>query len=125
LLAVFAIPYFYPKFNPATNVANANRNHTQFIIYFFWTDWCPHCKKAKPDWLAFQQQFNDSVLNNFHIQCIDVDCSHDSVSSNHLLSLYNVSSFPSVIAIKNTQLIEFDGKVNLNNLTQFLQTETQ
>ena len=33
----------------AENMANANRRISEAKIKFFSADWCPHCKRAKPE----------------------------------------------------------------------------
>jgi thiol-disulfide isomerase/thioredoxin len=107
------------------DVANANRRNPEIEIYLFWTDWCPHCKKAKPDWMAFQQEYNGKVINNYQIKCTDVDCSNDKDAQvQNMLAQYKVNSYPTVIALKNSEPVGFDAKISKSSLDQFIQSLT-
>ena len=33
-------------------------------VYFFHTNWCPHCKKAKPVWNNVKEEYDQKVINN-------------------------------------------------------------
>ena len=44
----------------STDMANNNRRISEAKVMFFSADWCPHCKKAKPEWEKFSSSFNDS-----------------------------------------------------------------
>jgi thiol-disulfide isomerase/thioredoxin len=128
IVAIYGFRHFYlksKKNGDFKNVANANRRDPEIEIYLFWTDWCPHCKKAKPDWVAFQQEYNGQSINNFAIKCTDVDCSDDKDAKvKNLLSQYKVKSYPTIVALKNSEPVEFDAKISKSSLDQFVQSLT-
>jgi thiol-disulfide isomerase/thioredoxin len=45
-----------------SDVANANMDKIEVIIYFFHVDWCPHCKTALPELEKFKNEFSWSTL---------------------------------------------------------------
>ena len=110
--------------NPFKDVANANDRNLEVKIYFFHADWCPHCKKAQPEWNAFTTQYDGTEVNGYKIICIDVDCTSDppSEESKSLMKTYSVSSFPTVKLLHNDTIIDFDSKIKTTTLETFINT---
>jgi len=118
--------YGYKRFysNPAeayANVANMNANNSEIVIYFFSADWCPHCTKAKPHWMAFATQYNGKEVNNYKISCSNVDCTD---GKNKLMDQYSVDSFPTVVMVKGGNTISFDAKITKETLENFVASAT-
>jgi thiol-disulfide isomerase/thioredoxin len=88
-------------------------------IYLFSADWCPHCKKAEPEWVNFEKEYNNTKIKEYIIKCIKVNCSKPNPESDTLMEKYNVSGFPTVIMIKDGEPISFDAPVKTSTLTQF------
>ena len=110
--------------NPFKDVANANDRNLEVKVYFFHADWCPHCKKAQPEWNAFNSQYDGTEVNGYKITCIDVDCSSDPPSddSKSLMKKYSVSSFPTVKLLRDDTIIDFDSKITRTTLETFVNT---
>jgi len=129
IIGVYGYKQYYSvpkKSSDYRNVANANRRNPEIEIYMFWADWCPHCKKAKSDWVAFQQQYNGQIVNGYEIKCTDVDCSSDqNAQVQILLSQYKVNSYPTIVGIKDSQQVGFDAKITKSSLDQFIESLTQ
>jgi len=128
IIFVIASYYAYNKFyasknaNKYSNVANANRRNKEVSILFFHVDWCPHCKKALPEWNTFKQQFDGKELNGYVIKCVDMDCTTESSDVARAINTYKIDSYPTVKMLKDQQTIEFDSKITSNTLEQFVQT---
>ena len=43
-------------------------------LLFFYTDWCPHCKKAKPVWNELKEEYNNKTINGHAITFREIDC---------------------------------------------------
>ena len=43
-------------------------------LYFFYTDWCPHCKRAKPEWDKLKAAVSQGRVNGYKINFYEVDC---------------------------------------------------
>ena len=41
--------------------SNSSSATKEAEILFFYADWCPHCKQAKPEWESFKEQYNGSI----------------------------------------------------------------
>lgn len=107
------------------NVANANVRNPEIVIYFFYADWCPHCTNSKPEWSSFSSEYNNKIVNNYRIVCRMVNCTDDTEpEASQLMSLYKVTSFPTVIMVKDENTIVYDAKIKRNTLESFVISAT-
>jgi thiol-disulfide isomerase/thioredoxin len=99
-----------------------NRDAT---IYFFAADWCPHCKKAKPEWSKFVSRYDGRTIGGFKITCVHVDCTNAELpEAAHMISKFNITTYPTVKMIKDNQTFEFDSKITEKNLEEFVNLTT-
>jgi thiol-disulfide isomerase/thioredoxin len=87
-------------------------------IYFFYTEWCPHCKTAKPIWAEFKGKMEGKEINGMTLNFVEVDCDKDSATSDK----FNVKGFPTIKLVKDNQIIEYDAKPSVVNLIEFVNT---
>jgi thiol-disulfide isomerase/thioredoxin len=95
-----------------------SRDITSVDIYFFYTEWCPHCKTAKPIWADFKAQMGETKVNGASLHFIEVDCDKDVATSDK----FNVKGFPTIKLMKGNQIIEYDAKPSVVNLIEFVNT---
>jgi|TARA_B100000424_G_C22932016_1_gene495784 thiol-disulfide isomerase/thioredoxin len=125
--------YLFPKMDNSGYVANrefvesgsnsgssGNATNGTADILFFYADWCPHCKQAKPEWQKFKEEYNESVVNNYKLNLIDVNCTSELGESGQLIKTYNVEGFPTVKMNVNGKIVEYDAKVSKENLKLFV-----
>lgn len=101
---------------------NGNGNGSTAELLFFYADWCPHCKTAKPIWEGLKKEYDDENINGYNMMFTDVNCSTESEQTSKLMDKYSVEGFPTIKLLKNGEVIEFDAKPTKDNLNQFLQT---
>ena len=82
------------------------------ILRFFYADWCPHCKKSKPEWEQLLQKYKGTI------QLKAVDCTNGATS---IAKQLDVEGFPTFVLSKNGKNIEYNGKRNANSLLMFLE----
>jgi thiol-disulfide isomerase/thioredoxin len=109
------------------DVANANRREKTANMFFFNADWCPHCKKALPIWQDFVSSYDQTNVNGYIINCIGgsngIDCSStDDPEVNETIQKFKVQHYPTIKLVKDQTTIDFDAKINLANLTKFVNT---
>jgi thiol-disulfide isomerase/thioredoxin len=85
-------------------------------LYFFYTVWCPHCSKAKPEWSKFKEAIGDSKIKGTRINFIEVDCDQDTATAER----FKVDAYPTIKLVHNDRVIEYDAKPELETLRQFL-----
>ena len=127
LIILLLVAYHVLKrFNIFENfdVANdSNKQGTSCIIYFFHADWCPHCKKALPEWESFKQTNDGKMINGYKISCVDVNCTNeDDANTTQYINKFNVEGYPTIKMLKDGQTIDFDAKPTIENLTSFVES---
>lgn len=132
ILVVAFLYYFYTymylpnkKDQVFKDVANSNPNGRTITIYMFHVDWCPHCKKALPEWQMFSDHYNNTSLNGYQIECREVDCTNtDDPIVKGIVDKYNLKQYPTVIGVipgkngKETR-VDYEAKVKKDYLDQF------
>jgi hypothetical protein len=91
-------------------------------LLFFFADWCPHCKAAKPIWNDLKSEYENKTINGYHIVFTEIDCSEETAEVEKMMNQYNVEGYPTIKLIKDGQVIEYDAKPSKETLTQFLNT---
>lgn len=123
IISYYAYQQYYvkpKKHKEVQNAANSTYNNKIYIHYFH-VDWCPHCKKADPEWASFSEKFHDKVVNGYTIKCIDDNCTNDeddTVSTK--IQKYNIESYPTIKMEKDGQIIDFDAKITSSALGKFV-----
>ena len=98
---------------PSTNSAE---------LLFFFADWCPHCKAAKPIWNDLKTEYENKTINGYKVLFTEVDCSTENAEVDKMMNKYNVEGYPTIKLLKDGQVIEYDAKPSKETLTQFLNT---
>jgi len=128
LLGIFAYSAYYaygkweqskPKGNPDIYQPTTNKEAT---VYFFFADWCPHCKKAKPTWDSYVSKYDGKVINGSKLTCVSVNCTDtDKPETVQMVSQFNINSYPTIkLTAKNGTTYEFDAKISEKNLEEFV-----
>jgi thiol-disulfide isomerase/thioredoxin len=104
------------EFSQKAKVGNSGGSAAD--IYFFYTEWCPHCKTAKPIWAEFKSQMTGKDINGMTLNFVEVDCDKDTETSDK----FNVKGFPTIKLVKGNQIIEYDAKPSVVNLIEFVNT---
>lgn len=129
LITTYAYKHIYlPKKEKAKfqNVANASPNGRTITIYMFHVDWCPHCKKAMPEWQMFRDEYNNKQVNGYQISVLDLDCTNaNDPNIKPVMDKYKIKQYPTVIALlpgsdgKETR-VDYDASVKKTNLEKFV-----
>lgn len=80
------------------------------VLRFFYADWCPHCKDAKPHWNSLKSNYKGNVTLK------SVDCTKNTDEAQK----FNVEGFPTFILTKNGKNIEYEGERTTKGLLNFL-----
>ena len=89
------------------------------IIMLFFTEWCPYCKSAMPEWNKFNDYVNKAnKINNFKITLNKIDCDKDEKLANK----YNIEAYPSIRLLYKGEIYTYDAKPNKKRLVEFLKT---
>jgi thiol-disulfide isomerase/thioredoxin len=132
LIGVALILYFFVfkpiSTTPVTYSANAehdtysSQNSKDAEIMFFYVDWCPHCKTAKPAWNDVKSEYENKTINGYKVIFTEINCTEETAEVESLMNKYNIEGFPTIKLLKDGQVIEYDAKPTKDTLTQFLNT---
>lgn len=122
--------YFYyvsPKLNTKyhpnrENVPISSDNNSPAELLFFYANWCPHCKAAKPIWNELKNEYQNKTINGRTIIFTEIDCSEETAEVDKMMNQYNIEGYPTIKLLKDGQVIEYDAKPSKETLTQFLNT---
>lgn len=115
----------YVDGSQTTDIANYNKQKKEAVIYFFYTDWCPHCKTAKPEWTKFQNNYNTKSMNDYTIKCIPINCTEETSENSKIIQKYSIDSYPTIKMLRDGTIIDFDSKITESSLEQFITLATQ
>jgi thiol-disulfide isomerase/thioredoxin len=105
-----------------SDMSNNNRRSSEAQIYFFSADWCPHCKRAKPEWEKFKTAFDNKTIGTYTMKTISVDCTE---GDDPLIQEYSIDGYPTVVMMKDNKRINYDAKISFDNLDKFVTDLTQ
>ena len=89
------------------------------VLYYFYTTWCPHCKKTKPEWEQLKNNYADNNnINGYNLTFVEVDCD----ANPELADKFKVEGYPTIKLVKGNQIIEFDAKPDVKTMENFLST---
>jgi thiol-disulfide isomerase/thioredoxin len=91
-------------------------------IMLFYTDWCPHCKTAKPEWEQVKAEYNGKQIHGYRIIFTEVNCTNESPDVEKMMNTYKIDGYPTIKLVKDNQIIDYDAKPTKATLTQFLNT---
>ena len=83
LFAIIAAIYYFYYFAPQMNakykpnseqVHETGTNNTAELL-FFYADWCPHCKTAKPIWNDLKTEYENKTINGYKVVFTEINCS--------------------------------------------------
>jgi thiol-disulfide isomerase/thioredoxin len=105
----------------STGQTTDSNNNTAELL-FFYADWCPHCKTAKPIWNDMKTEYQNKKINGYNVMFTDVNCSEETPEVDQMMTQYNVEGYPTIKLLKDGQVVEYDAKPSKETLTQFLNT---
>jgi len=135
IFIILAVVFYYYYVSPTLNTSykanseggsmnNSSNNGSgkQAELLFFYADWCPHCKTAKPIWEELQSEYQNKTINGYHVIFTDINCSNETAEVEKMMDKYKIEGFPTIKLLKDGQVIEYDAKPSKETLVQFLNT---
>ncbi len=86
------------------------------VLYYFYTTWCPHCKKTMPIWDELVSELNNNELNGVTLSLIKIDCDKEQA----LAESFNVQGYPTIKIVYEGKTIEYDAKLDKSTMLEFL-----
>jgi thiol-disulfide isomerase/thioredoxin len=120
----YLVPRLNPSFKPNNELVPINSNDTskEAELLFFYADWCPHCKTAKPVWNELKDEYQNKTINGYSVVFTEINCTTENAEVEKMMNQYKVEGFPTIKLLKDGQVIEYDAKPTKETLNQFLTT---
>jgi thiol-disulfide isomerase/thioredoxin len=83
----------------------------------YYTEWCPHCKSAKPEWAKLKEMFNGKTVKNTKILIVSIDCEKYP----EIAKKQNVTGFPTFKFDLDGRSFDFDGDRRFDNFKRFIE----
>ena len=112
----YKIKYSALKNKLNINNQNGGSSSSKPTLYLFKADWCGHCKMFKDDWEKLQG--NNELKKKVNFVTIDADKNKDKIEE------WDVKGFPTLIFKKENKAIEYGDKRSVENITEFLNKNT-
>jgi thiol-disulfide isomerase/thioredoxin len=87
-------------------------------VIMFYTDWCPHCKKAKPFWERVKNEYDGTVVNGVKIHFKEYNRDHNEA----LAEKYEVKGVPTIFTLQGEKMVIYDARVTYDSLVEFLKS---
>jgi len=119
----YMLPQIKAKYQPnSENVPESGGNGNTAELLFFYAEWCPHCKTAKPIWNDLKSEYENKTINGYKVVFTEINCSEETAEVEKMMNQYNVEGYPTIKLLKDGQVIEYDAKPSKDTLVQFLNT---
>ena len=89
-------------------------------IRMFKVDWCPHCKKALPEFQSVQNEYDGKTVNGYKLKLIVVD--GEDPANESIVNSFKIQGYPTVVLTKDGKNIEYEAKVSKSTLKEFINT---
>lgn len=101
------------------NAPPSSENQKTATLYMFGTNWCPHCKTAKPIWNDYISNNENLKVGNYDILFKSVDCDAEK----NIADKFNVKGYPTFKLERGPDdIVEFEAKPTHDNFTNLLHT---
>lgn len=119
----YVAPQMNAKYHPnSEQIPDGTVTNNNAELLFFYADWCPHCKTAKPIWNQLKSEYENKTINGYKVVFTEINCTEETAEVDKMMNKYGVEGYPTIKLLKDGQVIEYDAKPTKETLTQFLNT---
>ena len=116
LLIAFAVVFYRYKMKKNETEEEDDDGEKLCEVFYFYTTWCPICKKVRPEWDKFASQWNGKSRDGTTIVTNEVDCDQNEALANK----YQIKAYPTVICLMNGKKTELEANPTAETLNHFL-----
>jgi len=128
-LAIYVYSYYVapkldPDFVPNREFVPEKEQIKQATIYLFYTNWCPHSKKALPIFNSLKEKLEGKPINDviIHFVAVNGEKEEGDMTSFEKEHKVKVDGYPTIFLVKGDQVVEYDAITTEETLSEFLHT---
>ena len=124
--------YVAPKLNPSfvenREFTKSDVKNTNATLYFIYATWCPHSKKVIKHWEKLKNKYDYKIINRpvnqYALTFVEYDGDKQESEIEEFSKLYNkkIEGYPTIILVKDNEIIEFEAEPSIENLNEFIQS---
>ena len=120
LYCTYVFSYSKTEYVPNKEYVTADTDITSAYLYYFFTEWCPHCKATNGPWNQLKEYVaaNGGQVNGVKINFVSIDCDKDSTTADK----HGITGYPTIKLEFGDQAVTFDAKPTKETLIEFLKT---
>lgn len=88
------------------------------VLKFFYTTWCPHSRKALPEWNSLRDLVNNQGIK-FGGQTLQFE-TYDGDSSAAATARYGIDAYPSLVLETTDKIIHYDSPIRADRVRAWL-----
>tara|TARA_B100001093_G_scaffold510755_1_gene577225 strand:+ start:1707 stop:2168 length:462 start_codon:yes stop_codon:yes gene_type:complete len=112
----YVIPKFEKKYVDNREFLPKDNEQQNATLYFFYTDWCPLSKQARPEFEGFKED-TMGVVNGISIIFREINCDEDKASADK----FNINGYPTIKLVYDNKIYEYDAKPDRAVLLKFVE----
>ena len=120
LAIVVALVVLYFMYSSRSTPAVIEAFSDKAELMFFYTDWCPHCKTAKPVWESLKTSYETEKISGKTIVFTEVNCTEDKPEVEALMDKFKVEGYPTFKLVSDGKVYDFDAKPTEESLVSFM-----
>lgn len=117
LVVLFVLYKVYSNSSQSPRETFANLSKSSNFMMFY-TDWCPHCQHAKPEFKKVMDKLSNGELNGHTISVKMINAEEDK----DLAKEYNVEGYPTIILTKDNKNYTYEGNRTEKDMMSYLET---
>jgi thiol-disulfide isomerase/thioredoxin len=119
-IVVLVVVLYFIFSKPAKRSEDNSGGNKSAELLFFYVDWCPHCKTAKPVWESLKRTYETDKINDCRIIFTEVNCTKETKEIEELMDKFNIEGYPTFKLVKDDKIYEFDAKPTEDSLISFM-----
>jgi len=128
-LAIYVYMYYVapkldPSFVPNREFVKEKPPEKKATLYLFYTNWCPHSKKALPVFNSLKEKMEGKPVNDVIINFVAVNGESEEGQMTDFEKEHKVKvdGYPTIFLVKGDQVVEYDAITTEETLNEFLNT---
>ena len=110
--------------------SGSDSEEKSMTLWYFYTDWCPYCKKAKPQWDLLKSMYPDSTVkeNGYSLKFEEINGETGANQVKFFEKTFlkdsdkktEIDGYPSIYLIKGPQVFEYEATPKLETFQEFI-----